>query len=96
MMLRRAVIVSIALAIVSPIFGLLLPEALQSEEYIEALADRVEPVMVIDYPAPLKEYSIHGLPGPVGYAISALVGYGAIVGLYYTIYRIAFRRRGGG
>lgn len=90
---RKILIITIVLVLISPIFGIILPEILQSEEYIESLVDKTQPIIVIEYPTPFKEYTIQGLPMSVSYAISALIGYGIIIIIYYIVNYILIKKK---
>lgn len=88
MISKKLILVLVMLIIVSPIFGVILPEMLQSEEFIESLAEIAEPVLQIHYNAPLKDYTIPGFPEWVGYMVSSAIGLVIIVLVYYTIAKI--------
>lgn len=92
MISRKVVLVTAILIIISPIFGVVLPDLLQSEEYIESLAEGLEPVIAVEYWTPFKEYTIYGLPEWLSYMISAILGYAIILTIYYAILRFVKAR----
>lgn len=89
MISRNTAIVLFVLILISPVFGLILPEVLESEEYIESLAEKTDGV-AISY-SPFREYLVPGLPDWLGYIVSVALGCIIILAIYYTILKLAHR-----
>ncbi|MEM1684059.1 MAG: hypothetical protein QXW05_06280 [Ignisphaera sp.] len=90
MISRKIIIVLSLLILVSPIFGIVLPEILESEEYMESLADIVNATGLIY--SPFREYMVPGLDAYLGYMVSAAFGSLIIISIYYIILYIMRRK----
>jgi len=72
---RRALVVLVVLALLAPVFGAA-AERVGYTEPIEAAADETGASGSADsvISSPLPDYSVSGLPGPIGTLASALLG----------------------
>lgn len=78
---RRAWITIVALLIVSPVFGVMLADAVGYREPLDVAAEAVGLRDVSEEITwtPLFDYRVPGLPDEVGYAVSGAIGVLAIV-----------------
>lgn len=87
MLSRKAVITIVALIIISPLFGVILADAVGYHEPLDVAAEKLGLKDIIDKLnwTPFLDYSVPGLPATIGYIISGFIGVAAVLGLGYLI-----------
>jgi len=94
MLSRKAVITIIALIIISPLFGVILADAVGYHEPLDVAAEKLGLKDVTDKLnwTPFLDYSVPGLPATVGYIVSGFIGVAAVLGLGYVIKAVLGRK----
>lgn len=87
---RRALIITLILVIVSPIFGVVLADALGYHEPLDVAAELLnlqDLTEDINW-TPLLDYTVPGLPAGIGYIVAGLIGVGVILGIGFMLSRL--------
>lgn len=86
----KALLVVIILTIISPVFGVILADAVGYHEPLdiaaEALGLKEED---IEWGSPLPDYSVPGLDPVTGYIISGIVGAAVVFGIAYLLSKVS-------
>lgn len=92
---KRAWLTIIVLLIVSPVFGVILADAVEYHEPLDLAAEAIGLRDVSEEVTwtPLYDYKVPGLPDEVGYVVSGAIGVLVIVSIGYGILRISERRK---
>lgn len=92
---RKALIVTLVLVLISPIFGVILADIAGFHEPLDLAAealnlqDRSESLNW----TPLFDYSVPGLPAEVGYIVSGIIGIAMILAIGQAINKLARKRQ---
>lgn len=86
----RALLIIMILAVISPVFGVILADAFGYHEPLDLAAESLGLREIdIEWGSPLPDYSVPGLDPVTGYIISALVGAAVVSGVAYLISRVS-------
>lgn len=94
MLSRKVIITIVALIIISPLFGVVLADAVGYHEPLDVAAEKLGLKDVTDKLnwTPFLDYSVPGLPATIGYIISGFIGVAAVLGLGYLIKAVLGRK----
>ncbi|MEM1537751.1 MAG: hypothetical protein QXK12_08595 [Candidatus Nezhaarchaeales archaeon] len=94
--LKKALIVTIILVIVSPLFGVILADIMGYHEPLDLAAEALELPDLTEALnwTPLLDYTVPGLPATVGYVIAGFIGIGVILSIGSLIVKLLSSRRG--
>ena len=76
---RRSLLLLAVLALVSPVFGVVLAGLTGYHEPLDIVAEKLHLHESEIYATPFNDYSVPGLPDVVGYAVAGLLGVAVIV-----------------
>ncbi len=86
----KALIAIIVLAIVSPVFGVILADAVGYHEPLDVAAETLGlKEEDIEWGSPLPDYSVPGLDPVTGYIISGIVGAAVVFGITYLLSKVS-------
>jgi len=86
----KALILIIALAIISPVFGVILADAVGYHEPLDVAAETLGlKEKDIEWGSPLPDYSVPGLDPVTGYIISGIVGAAVVFGIAYLLSKVS-------
>ncbi len=86
----KALVAIIALAIISPVFGVILADAVGYHEPLDVAAETLGlKEKDIEWGSPLPDYSVPGLDPVTGYIISGIVGAAVVFGIAYLLSRVS-------
>lgn len=86
---RRALLATLALVVVSPIFGIYLAELVGYHEPLDLAAETLglrETTEEVNW-TPFLDYTVPGLPDWLGYVVSGLIGVAIVLALGYLLVR---------
>ena len=91
---RKALIMTLILVLISPIFGVILADSVGFREPLDLVAEALN---LQDWSeslnwTPLFDYTVPGLPAEVGYIVSGIIGIAIILVIGLAINRLASRR----
>ncbi len=92
---RKALLIIIALIIISPIFGVILADIVGYHEPLDVAAEKLGLKDIseeINW-TPLFDYSVPGLNPVVGYIISGFIGVSIILAIGYTLMKLTGEER---
>lgn len=92
---RKAVLLTLALVIVSPVFGIYLANLVGYHEPMDIAAEMLglkEKTEEVNW-TPFLDYTVPGLPDWLGYILSGLIGAAAVFALGYFCVSCVARRR---
>jgi|UniRef100_A0A7C3WSL8 hypothetical protein len=87
---RRALLFTLALVVVSPVFGVHLAELVGFHEPLDIAAEALglrEITEEINW-TPFLDYTVPGLPDWLGYIVSGFIGVGAVLALGLLLLRL--------
>ncbi len=92
---RKALIITLMLVLISPIFGVILADSVGFHEPLDLVAEALN---LQDWSeslnwTPLFDYTVPGLPAEVGYIVSGIIGIAIILVIGLAINRLASRRK---
>jgi len=92
---RKALIMTLILVLISPIFGVILADSVGFHEPLDLAAEALN---LQDWSeslnwTPLFDYTVPGLPAEVGYIVSGIIGIAIILVIGLAINRLASRRK---
>ncbi|MFB6490099.1 MAG: cobalamin biosynthesis protein [Thermoproteus sp. AZ2] len=87
MMGRRYLLLLIALALISPIFGVILANVVNYAEPLDHVGEALHLQDLSDKMnwTPFIGYAVPGLPDWLGYIISAFIGLAVFMAIYYAV-----------
>lgn len=87
MMSKKLLALLVALALISPIFGVILANTVNYAEPIDHLGEALNLTDISDKInwTPFIGYAVSGLPDWLGYLISAFIGLAAFAAIYYAV-----------
>ncbi len=91
---RRALIITVLLVLVSPVFGVVLAEMVGYHEPLDVAAEKLglpDKTSELNW-TPFLDYTVPGLPETLGYIVAGLLGIAVILGLGALLHRLAARR----
>ena len=77
--MRKAVLVILALVVVSPLFGVIGAEIVGYHEPLDVAAERLGLEEHVIWKGVLPDYTVPGLPDVMGYVVAGLVGVGVLL-----------------
>ena len=95
MVSRKTLFTVIVLIIVSPVFGVILADAVGYHEPLDVAAEmlNLEDITEDINWTPFLDYTVPGLPDVLGYIVSGFIGVGVILGLGYVLKYLVSRRK---
>jgi len=92
---RKTLFTVIVLIIVSPVFGVILADAVGYHEPLDVAAEmlNLEDITEDINWTPFLDYTVSGLPDVLGYIVSGFIGVGVILGLGYVLKYLVSRRK---
>lgn len=95
MVSRKTLFTVIVLIIVSPVFGVILADAVGYHEPLDVAAEmlNLEDITEDINWTPFLDYTVPGLPSVLGYIVSGFIGVGVILGLGYVLKYLVSRRK---
>ena len=86
----KALLVIVVLAIISPVFGVILADAVGYHEPLDVAAETLGlKEEDIEWGSPLPDYSVPGLDPVTGYIRSGIVGAAVVFGIAYLLSRVS-------
>ena len=94
MKLSKSAILIATLIAISPLFGVVLADAVGYHEPLDVAAEMLGLKDITDKVnwTPFLDYSVPGLPAEVGYVVSGILGTLAVLGLSNLLKRLVGRR----
>uniref|UniRef100_A0A7J3X715 Cobalamin biosynthesis protein n=1 Tax=Thermofilum pendens TaxID=2269 RepID=A0A7J3X715_THEPE len=91
---RRALLLTLALLVISPLFGVYLAELVGFHEPLDIAAEELgleEITEEINW-TPFLDYTVPGLPDWLGYVVSGLIGVGVVLALGLLLLKLLERK----
>ncbi len=90
MISKNALILIVVLVLVSPVFGVILADAVGYHEPLDVAAEELGLSDITDQLnwTPLLDYTVPGLPPEVGYIVAGFIGIAIILGLCLGISKL--------
>ena len=86
---KNALLVVILLVIISPIFGVILANAVGYHEPLDVAASMLHlHEMKLPNWTPFADYTFPGLPDTIGYIVAGFIGIGTILTIGYILERV--------
>ena len=94
----KSILIIIALVLISPLFGVVLAEAVGYHEPLDLAAETLGLNDLTDALnwTPFLDYTVPGLPDEIGYIVSGLLGVAIIWGGGYVASKILLKEKGNG
>lgn len=92
---KKALIVTFALLLISPAFGVILADMVGYHEPLDVAAEALglpDLTEALNW-TPFLDYTVPGLPAEVGYVVAGLIGVGIILGIGFIAAKLAAGRR---
>ncbi len=90
---KKALIVILAMLLVSPFFGVIGSEIVGYHEPLDIAAEKLglKEEIVVEW-SPFSDYTVPGLPNTLGYIVAGFLGVGIILAIGLTTTRIVGRK----
>ncbi len=87
MISKKALILIVVLALISPVFGVMLADMVGYHEPLDVAAEKLGLEDITDKInwTPFLDYTVPGLPDVIGYIISGFIGVAVILGICYLV-----------
>lgn len=87
---RKALLVTLFLVLISPIFGVILADLVGYHEPLDVAAEELGLEDITDQVnwTPLLDYTVPGLPDTIGYIVAGLIGVAVIFAVGYLASRL--------
>ena len=86
---KRALMTITLLLLVSPIFGVILANAVNYHEPLDVAAEALHLREASFNWTPFKDYTVPGLPDTIGYIIAGAIGVSIILGIGYLLSKVS-------
>ncbi len=86
----KALITVIILAVISPVFGVILADAVGYHEPLDVAAETLGlKEKDIEWGSPLPDYTVPGLDPVTGYIVSGIIGAAVVFGIAYLLSKVS-------
>ncbi len=87
---KKAILTTLTLVAVSPIFGVILANAVGYHEPLDVAAEalHLHEINIGDW-TPFTDYTVPGLPDTIGYIVAGLIGIAIILDLGYVLAKVS-------
>ena len=91
---KNALMTTILLVIISPLFGIVLANAVGYHEPLDVAAEMLHLHEVnVGYWTPFSDYTVPGLPDTVGYIVAGFIGISIILSIGYLLAKVSSSER---